>query len=335
MITIMPQRYKDPRIDLYWFIGKQRPRSTSWENLLTLVIFLLVSLAASIHASAEPATPPVQNFYEDLQRAVTFLFMGGKAEEQPTATGFIVGVPVEAEHDDGRRFAKFLVSARHVLNPSWAHLPDPISLYARFNLKGKKGTTKLQLPPAGSPLLIEPDDDTDIAAAVVIIPDEWDVIMINAEDFMSEDEIRTWHIGVGAEVFTSALLTSVPGNSRNYPVAKFGRISSIPTEPIAIHLGPHEFPPKEGKYWLLEMNQLGGNSGAPVFLKPTDLRVQSGLTIQSPPTKIIGINTTQFLSGTAGMVPIQALHSLLKQKAAQSLRLPAWMNVWPSSSKFR
>lgn len=301
------------------------PTIAQLHSFITLCLILFVSMSERTSA-ADPIESMPRNFYEILQRGVTFLFIGNDTMEQPVATGFLIGVPVEQNGNSGH--IRFLVSARHVLNPTWAKLPEPSSLYARFNVKGQNRTVKYQLPPAGSSTLIEPDDDTDLAVAFIAISDELDILFIKAEDFMSDEELRMWNIGVGAEVVTAALLTLAPGSGRNYPVAKFGRVSCIPEEPISVHFGSHE---KAGKYWLLELNQLGGNSGAPIFLKPSDLKVAGGLTITAPPTKIIGISTTQFLSGTAGMIPIKALELLLRKKVSRIL--PPGFKAWPVENK--
>jgi hypothetical protein len=69
-------------------------------------------------------------------------------------------------------------------------------------------------------------------------------------------------VRVGTEIFVPGLFSVEPGKKRNLPVARFGHISRMPTEPIVLG---EENRPFEQLAYLAEFRSWGGQSGSPAF----------------------------------------------------------------------
>jgi hypothetical protein len=71
-------------------------------------------------------------------------------------------------------------------------------------------------------------------------------------------------VSVGTEIFVVGLFIQHPGEERNLPIARFGHISRMPTEPFELPAfgGTSSF---EQLAYLAECGSWGGHSGSPVF----------------------------------------------------------------------
>jgi hypothetical protein len=71
-------------------------------------------------------------------------------------------------------------------------------------------------------------------------------------------------VSVGTEVFFVGLFVQQPGRGWNLPIARFGHVSRMPTEPIAQSFcdGAYSF---EQVAYLAECRSWGGHSGSPAF----------------------------------------------------------------------
>src|SRR5437879_4566213 len=99
-----------------------------------MLSLLLLALAAGL-----PSTASVNLNTEGVKKSVVYVYGGDNEGKQadPTkllGTGFLVGVPLSSAENRGY---VLLVTARHVLDPAWAHCPsfNPQWVYLRMNTK--------------------------------------------------------------------------------------------------------------------------------------------------------------------------------------------------------
>jgi hypothetical protein len=74
---------------------------------------------------------------------------------------------------------------------------------------------------------------------------------------------RNFPISVGTELFFVGLFVEQPGRGRNLPIARFGNVSRMPTEPVVLTYG--DGTPFEQVAYLAECRSWGGHSGSPTF----------------------------------------------------------------------
>jgi hypothetical protein len=122
----------------------------------------------------------------------------------------------------------------------------------------------------GHPLYFTSEDDSVDAAVVPLGTTNlsqsiYDIDAIPLPLVPSQKELQT--IGVGDEILSAGLLPAYPGYDRNYPIFKFGRVSTIPLETVPVRC-PGSPTIRQIKVWLLAGNFVPGNSGSPVFFVP-------------------------------------------------------------------
>jgi len=261
---------------------------------------------------------------EAVQKAVVFLYAadasGAVDKNKPIGTGFLISIPTNA---DPKRIYPVLVTARHIFDPTWAKcgVENPSIIYARLNKKfykpnsGESGFDFARIPLSdhGKPTWSHHTRD-DIDAAVVvpiaIDPDQFDLGEISIENFPTEDELASQSIG--DPVMSAGLLPGLAGNTRNYPIFKFGNISNIPSEDVETHCGPQQtgFPVK---VWLIAANLVPGNSGSPIFHVPLG---GNGISIGGTRPVLLGVQSISFIGAdVAGMTPINFVYEILQNMA--------------------
>jgi len=70
-------------------------------------------------------------------------------------------------------------------------------------------------------------------------------------------------VRVGTESFFVGLFVQQPGRGGNLPIARFGHVSRMPTEPVVLTSG--DGTPFEQLAYLVECRSWGGHSGSPAF----------------------------------------------------------------------
>jgi hypothetical protein len=264
--------------------------------------------------------------YEPVRKSVVFLYgadAAGEVDKSATlATGFIVGIPLKSQPSD---VALLLVTARHVVDPVWASCPphrNPSRIFVRFNkanfdpASADSGVDYMpvSLVPDGPHKTVFTDPDSSIDAVVIIPPmslsrDKFDFAEISSDRFATPDEIK--QLDSGIEIVSAGLLPAFPGIRRNYPIFKFGRISTKPGERIQVACAPGE-PPMLLRLWFIAANLVAGNSGSPVLSMP---RMNS-----ADRAALIGLQSTSFTgSDVAGITPVQYIYEIL-----DSMKLPDW-----------
>jgi hypothetical protein len=290
-------------------------------KLWTAALFMYASLAANAGLTINA---------DAIKKTVVFIYpansQGFADETNPLGTGFLVFVPFK-ETPGGYLL---LVTARHVLDPTWAGCPNskPLSrIYLRLNLTqfdptgSAKGVDFVRVDLVGSGPQkneSEPPDPQFDAAVVVLNANDFPMGKyvfgaINISDFAIKSE--TDLLGTGDSVISAGLLPGAQGERRNYPVFKFGAISNLMDEPFntACNGGPQV----PEKVWLLSVNLYPGASGSAVFYAPSG----SGAILISPTVKrasLIGVQSSSILGADiSAMTPIEPVFETI-----EGLQLP-------------
>lgn len=251
---------------------------------------------------------------EYVQKSVVFLYAADASGNpgEPVGTGFIVQVPLMS--DPGKAY-KLLVTARHMVDPKWAGCANQgeRKLFLRVNKKNfdpakeRIGTVDLVLSEVMyGKWFLDPDDEVDAAVAVLDAKEigQYDVEGVKMTDFPSAEEIKTF--GAGDDVVSAGLLPGASGKKRNYPIFKFGHISSIPEESAdAPKCG--QVPPSHSlKVWFIAASLVPGNSGSPIYFAPPILGGRRPV--------LLGVQSMSFLAwDVAGMTPVQYVYGIIEQ----------------------
>jgi hypothetical protein len=150
------------------------------KTIITLAILVLLA-APLCHAS-------VVIDVDTIKESVVFIYQanpdGAVETSQPRGTGFLVSIPLIKESARGYLL---LVTARHILKPSWAGCAkeDPTRVYLRLNTKtyDPSGTQKgidfvpvdLESNNTGPGVVVSSDDQVDAA-----------VVLLNLNQFSAE-----------------------------------------------------------------------------------------------------------------------------------------------------
>jgi hypothetical protein len=232
-----------------------------------------------------------------------------------------VEIPLKS---DPKRAYRVLVTARHIVDPAWANCENgnPAKIYVRLNKKnytpgsGLSGIdfVHIDLTEQGRPTWRH-HDDGHVDAAVIPLKDQFetfDTAAIPVALFPTEEETSLQSIG--DPVMSAGLMPGLTGNTRNYPIFKFGQISNIPPEDIETRCSP-SLPPSSVRVWLIAANLVPGNSGSPIFHVPLG---GSGVSFGGTRPMLLGIQSISFPGAdVAGMTPIKYVYDIL-----QSIEFP-------------
>jgi hypothetical protein len=250
-----------------------------------------------------------------VEKSVVFLYTVDPTGNPsiPLGTGFIVLVPLKTRPE---RAYKLLVTARHIVDPGWAGCANQNSpkMFVRFNKKDfdpskdATGTEDVDLSGdiAASKLWVV-SIDPEVDAAVLLLQgsavDKYDVQGVRVADFPTPEDVK--QIKAGAEIVSAGLLPGASGKKRNYPIFKFGNVSSIPAEPAdAPKCGNQSTQSHFVKLWFVAANLAPGNSGSPIYYTP---QLFSG----GRPF-LLGIQSSSFIPwDVAGMIPIEYVYDII------------------------
>jgi hypothetical protein len=279
-----------------------------------VVLFLIVCAAST--------TGREKINFDGLRKTVVFLYLsdanGDAISDRPLGTGFLVGVPIKGKTE---HYA-FLVTARHMVDPNWAGCsgPEPTRLSLRYNKKNydpTKDSTGVDF--ARLPLISDDgktnywyhpsDDNADVAVVALqghILDENLDELILPVSSFATDKELRDR--SSSDPVISLGLLPAFTGSKRNYPIAKFGHISTIPDEMVAV---PCQTPAVRSLHlWFLAINLVPGNSGSAIFYIPEDSNnVSSG----GGRAVLLGLQSTSFPGAdVSGMTPVNYIHDAIK-----------------------
>lgn len=282
---------------------------------VAVLVFLTVSYAPRAIAQFNINTDVVGE-------SVVFLYSADDAgnvdKKKPIGTAFLVEVPLLSNPS---KSYKLLVTARHIVDPQWACSGvNPTKMFASLNKKNfdpakdQAGTAELPMlinQPDNPGWVGSKDDQVDAAVMVVVDPKiatEYDVAAARISDFPTDEELKRFKTG-DAIVSAGLLEGATTGKKRNYPIFKFGNVSSIPDEPIEVPCKSAGAAPVDVKVWLIAASLVPGNSGSPIFFSPPYFTGPNSNTR----AMLLGIQSTSFLgSDVAGMTPVQYLYKIIE-----------------------
>jgi hypothetical protein len=253
-----------------------------------------------------------------IRNAVVFLYLRDDSGSLLAAgTGFLMGAPLKG---DPHRIYVFLVTARHIADPAWDGCRAVNGTWrAVFNKadydpqRDSTGTVELAFTNQGPNRLVwhyPKDESVDIAVAMI----NWDDVESNhvanvpmgVANLPTKEDLAK--MDSGSAVASAGLLLGASGSQRNYPIFKFGYISSIPSEKIPSKCCP-DCTVQMQTEWMVAASLVGGNSGSPIFCAPSLVSLPNQLTR----AVLLGVQSTSF-EGTdvAGMAPVSYLIDILR-----------------------
>jgi Trypsin-like peptidase domain len=301
-------------------------RLDAWQNIkrhLMGLIILLLSASLPAHSSLTINA-------DAIRRSVVFIYPAGDAgavdATKPLGTGFLVFVPYKNTNGVGGGYL-LLITARHILQPAWAGCPtaNPDRVYLRLNSKkydqatSQSGIVFVPVDLAGqdkhTKMVLSSDAQID-AAVVALNPtnvslEKYDFKTISVSDFASAEELGK--LATGDSIVSAGLVPGAQGERRNYPVFKFGEISTLLDEPFVTGcvLGqPATIPVK---VWLLSINLFPGASGSAIFYTPPG---SGGMTFGAPVNRpaLIGVQSSSIgTSDVAAMTPIEPVFKIIEE----------------------
>lgn len=175
-----------------------------------------------------------------------------------TATGFLYGYPVEKNEKGIQQYWRFMVTNRHVI-------ADATELWVRFN--GPMGASPESYPlPIGNSTLathwtFHPDPDVDVAVLLIeAIGEPLDVNLsfLYGDYLASLEKLKQGKFSEGNEVFVLGYPMGLAGKEQNYVIVRHGIVARI-----------RDLYDSNSKFFLIDSSIFPGNSGGPVFAKPT------------------------------------------------------------------
>ncbi|WP_263376029.1 hypothetical protein [Granulicella aggregans] len=239
-----------------------------------------------------------------IRESVVFLYTdGGGVRMTPHGTGFLIDVPSKTR--PGTKYT-FLITARHLVDADWTGGPQVADrLLMRMNRKGplvlEIGEPATVFYPLKEQAWFHPEADS-IDIAFTMIPKENLVALgANVQPLGSDalaSQVEADSMRVGDETVSAGLLSGVSGNLANYPIFKWGNVSSFHGEPI-----PTKMP--GGKILnlfeaLVSASLVQGNSGSPIFVLPNERHPHRMF--------LAGVQSMSYIGNdVAGMAPIRSL----------------------------
>jgi len=183
-----------------------------------------------------------------------------------TATAFVLSVPGDAH----RPFTRFLVTARHVVDPEWAHCggTNPQSIQIRLNKRsGGVGYESIPLESNRAPNFFTSDNASDLAVLELnqhLIPrlDQYKFIDIPFAMLPAPAELET--VQAGQQIMTAGLRSRADNDLFLYPELHPGVLTTMPASPIDIRCGKGTSP-RPLHLWFISSTGPQGASGAPVY----------------------------------------------------------------------
>jgi len=284
---------------------------------------LRIRAATAISPPDQPWAIPESVFfvYTDPRRIDTL------APRTPAATAFVVSVP-----GPRRSVVRFLVTARHVVDPEWAHCaePDPDSIDVRFNRRsGGVAYETIPLQSGRSRRFFTPSDP---AADLAIIPldqalgprvDEYKIFDTPFRLLPSGRESQLLHPGL--PVVTARLPQSPSDEIDAFPVFDAGTLATMPTASIEVQcggpddpLGDTQPPTKPLHVWLIDGGIPRGVSGSPVYTRLARAEGAAEATV------LLGVQSVTWPDkGIAGITPSTVLADLIRSALRENQPGPA------------
>jgi len=289
-------------------------------NSLRFEIWCTVVLLLALSGESTAVMP----FNADtVSRSVVYIFgPPDPAGNVHVATGFLLVIPLASDPDRG---PVFLITARHVVDPRWACAPEPNPTYVNIRLNkkqfrpeaGENGTNVLTLPLIdykGNRLWLAHTNPSVDLAVIRVDPrvvEDYEHVALPYSQIATRDEIVR-DVVVGADIATAGLIPELVDEKRNYPLFKFGKISSLPAEPVRVPCMTNPTTRRTESLWYAATNAVPGNSGSPVIFVPDFLNI--GVSRRA---MVIGLLSTSDLGAdVAGIVPVEYLDEIFRASFA-------------------
>lgn len=177
------------------------------------------------------------------------------------------------------------------------------ALVARFNKKSfdprgsEPGTVDYDLPGDSvfaAKWTVPKDDSADIAY-VQLDAKKLESLGANLtvfplSFFPKQEELEK--INTGAQIVSAGLIAGASGRRRNYPIFKFGHVSSHPGEKMPAPLCCPTCSERELTQWMTAASLVPGNSGSPILFSPVGF---SGIGFGGPRAALLGVQSTSFV----------------------------------------
>ena len=263
-----------------------------------------------------------------IPESVYFIYKGHHTgslspRQPPVATAFVLSVP-DHNHE---RYLRFLVTARHVVDPQWAHCSEqnPASIDLRLNRRnGGVGYETVALRSGAVRRYYTPLDSTaDIAVIPLdesLIPGLGDYKFIDVPFrlLLTESEMQT--VRADQAVMTARPSSQPSGELNNYPVFDGGVLSKMPSETVGVRCGIAQDPESTTRaqtrllhVWFITAGIPQGVSGAPVY---ASIARRSGA---GDTPVLLGVQSVAWPDkGIAGITTSPALGDLIRSALARS-----------------
>ncbi|HUY80283.1 MAG TPA: hypothetical protein VMU92_00980 [Acidobacteriaceae bacterium] len=268
-----------------------------------------------------------------VRRSVVFLhIVDSRGQLKEAGTGFLLLVPTKSDPNKGYLL---LVTARHIVDPQWAGCPATNdTLVAVFNKKGfdpKKETRGTVEVPLSRDWMFPDDDSADVAVTIL---NGRKISKLNVEnqpirisELPSPQEVD--RVNTGAQVVSAGLLLGASGTERNYPIFKFGYVSSVPDEKVSVACCPGCVAHLQHD-WMIAASLVPGNSGSPIFFVPVGF---PGISAGGQRAFLLGVQSVSYLgSDVAGMAPVEYLWDAIRKLNLSDANLPTFGNTATPSS---
>lgn len=262
---------------------------------------------------------------EELLETVNFLYPYA-IENGQLAVGAGTGFAIK-QAETGQ---SFLVTAKHVLTQkSGEYFPN---LCIRLGTKDGSDFIPVKLSGKGAARILThaTEPDTDIAVIPnqdIPLPrgttvDRWVGTHLGMSLLATKEHFSTGAVQLGDEVFFMGWFQPYFGQTRNYPIVRFGRLSFRTDEKI-----PWQEQAKTSMLdlYLIEAWPTRGNSGGPVFFHPNLQRKPGTFNVGGPTILLAGIlkgffgMPQQAHAGIGAVVPAFRLREILSHESTRHL----------------
>ncbi len=258
-------------------------------KLCTSVLLLAFCCQAVCQTKQTEAQKPVDvDYLQEAARTSIFIYEGSVKpcdpvqlgrKLEPIGSAFLMGIA--NSEANGSLFSgwQFVVTAEHVVH-------DRNDIVLRLNRADDKSKVcfPIHLERTGpNQNTFSAKEETDLVAInVPTFPDTAPIVMPYSW-VLDKDGLQKYDLKVGTGVFTVGYLLGYPGEARNYPVTKFGRISVLTDE--------RWFLSDRGFYenaYVVELQNVLGLSGAPLFAYGQEIKLNP-LRFRILPPLIVGV----------------------------------------------
>lgn len=176
-----------------------------------------------------------------------------------TATGFLCGHPMGEKNKRNQGYWVFLVTNRHVIANKTEFM---VRLNGPMNASPKTYTLPVGNSPGAMHWTLHPDPDVDVAVLLIDAIGEplknVKSSFIFGDYVASLEKLRQGKFSEGNEVFVLGYPLGLAGNEQNYVIVRHGIVARI-----------QDWYDSSSKFFLIDSSVFPGNSGGPVFAKPT------------------------------------------------------------------